>query len=216
MPDAPNGKIPYITVGERKSVGDSTICYRYLQKHENVPDVDAHLTDEERAISVSHRAWIEEWCYFLLLWDRYIDNPKAVKDGFFRNALPPRYRPFTGLIFTKVRRQLKKSLHLQGVSRHSREEILSFIEEAAKSISVLVGEKGLLEGRAASANACLLGLFVTIYNGPTMSPNWYREIGKYPNLRPWTEDMIAKYFPERKILPLQAENGSNMSTAKMQ
>src|SRR5438046_1458869 len=101
---------------------------------------------------MSHRAWIEEWCYFLLVWDRYIDNPKAVKKGFFRNALPPRYRPFTGLIFFKVRRYVKQSLHSQGVSRHNREEILLFIEEAAKSISVLVGEDGLLGGRAASAN----------------------------------------------------------------
>lgn len=165
---------------------------------------------------MSHKAWIEEWCYFLLLWDRYIDNPKAVKEEFFRNALPPRYRPFTGLLFFQVRRYVKKSLHLQGVLRHSREDILSFIEEAAKSISVLVGEKGLLEGKAAGANACVLGLFVTIYNGPTMSPNWYREIRKYPNLRPWTEGMIAKYFPERQILPLQPENGDKMSAAKMQ
>jgi len=165
---------------------------------------------------MSHRAWIEEWCYFLLVWDRYIDNPKAVKKGFFRNALPPRYRPFTGLIFFKVRRYVKQSLHSQGVSRHNREEILSFIEEAAKSISVLVGEDGLLGGRAASANACLLGLLVTIYNGPTMSPNWYREIRKYPNLRPWAEGMIAKYFPERKILPLQNDNGNKTSEAKKQ
>ena len=165
---------------------------------------------------MSHRAWIEEWCYFLLLWDRYIDNPKALKEGFLRNALPPRYRPFTGLLFIMLRRHMKKALHLQGVLRHNREEILSFIEEAAKSISVLVGENGLLVGRAASANACLLGFLVTIYNGPTMSPNWYREIRKYPNLRPWTESMIAKYFPERNILPLQTENGNKVPEAKIQ
>ena len=55
------------------------------------------------------------------------------------------------------------------------------------------------------ANACLLGLLITIYNGPTMSPNWYKEINKYPNLRIWTDGIIAKYFGERSILPLEME-----------
>jgi hypothetical protein len=111
---------------------------------------------------------------------------------------------------------LKKTLYLQGVTRHPKEEILSFIKEAAKALSVLCGEKGFLEGRAASANAILLGFFITIYNGPRMSPNWYREIQKYPNLRPWTDGMIAKYFPERKILPLESANTENITTEKLQ
>jgi hypothetical protein len=198
--------VPYITVGG-KAIGDSTLCYQYLQTHEGVADVDAHLTAEERAVTASHKAWIEEWCYFLLLWDRYIENHKATKEGFFRNALPPAYRPFTGLIFSHIRRYMKKTLHSQGVSRHSKPEILSFIGEAAKHFSVLCGERGFLDGRAATANACLFGLLITIYNGPTMSPNWYREISTFPNLRKWTEGMIAKYFGERSILPMEIAGG---------
>jgi hypothetical protein len=165
---------------------------------------------------MSHKAWMEEWCYFLLLWDRYIDNPKATKEGFFRNALPPSYRPFTGLIYIKVLRYLRKMLQLQGVTRHTKEEILSFIEEAAKSMSVLCGENGLLDGKAACANAYLLGFLITIYNGPKMSANWYKEVQKYPNLRTWIESMIAKYFPERKILPMQIESSNKTSTTKLQ
>ena len=171
-----------------------------------MPDVNAQLTDVEKALSESHRAWIEEWCYFLLIWDRYVANTGETKEKFFRAALPSRYRFITGILYKRVLRYLKKTLHGQGLLRHTREEILEFIEEAAKSISVLVGEKGLLEGRAAGANACLFGFLVTIYNGPTMSSNWYREIIKYPNLRQWTEGMITTYFPERKILDLQAAN----------
>ena len=118
------------------------------------------------------------------------------------------YRPFTGLIFLHIRRYIKKTLHCQGVSRHSKAEILTFIADAAKNLSVLCGEHGFLDGRAATANACLLGLLITIYNGPTMSPNWHREISKYPNLRTWTDGMIAKYFGERSILPIQSRGGS--------
>ena len=175
------------------------MCYRYLQAHENIGDVDAHLTDEERAVCTSHRAWIEEWCYFLLLWDRYIDNPKVVREGFFRGALPPKYRPFTKILFALVRKSIKKALHMQGVSRHSKEEILAAIGQAAKAMGVLIGENGFLDGRGNSANACVFGLFITVYQGPTMSPNWYNELRKYPNLRTWTEKMVAEYFPERKL-----------------
>jgi glutathione S-transferase len=207
-PHAPSGKIPYISLEGGESIGDSTLCYRYLQKHRNVPDVDVDLTPEECALSVSHKAWLEEWCYFLLLWDRYVENPRAVKEGFFRNALPPRYRPFTGILFVKVRGYIKKSLHLQGVSRHTKEEIISFIEEAARSLSVLVGEKGLLEGRAMSANAYAFGLLVTVYNGPQMCSHWFKELQKYPNLRAWTERMAEKYFPGRKVLAIDDVGGN--------
>jgi len=102
---------------------------------------------------------------------------------------------------------MKKTLHCQGVTRHSKVEILSFISDAAKHLSVLCGEHGLLGGRATTANACLLGHLITVYNGPTMSSNWYREISKYPNLRTWTDGMIAKYFGERSILPIQIADG---------
>jgi hypothetical protein len=88
---------------------------------------------------------------------------------------------------------------------------LTFIGEAAKHLSALCGENGFLDGRAASANACLLGLLVTVYNGPTMSSNWHHEGSKYPNLRTWTEGMIAKYFSERKIQPMQNVNGKDIS-----
>lgn len=171
-----------------------------MQTHENVPDVDTQLTEEEKAVSASHRAWIEEWCYFLLIWDRYIQNPKATREGFFRGALPPRYRLFTKILFNHVQKYIKKTLHLQGILRHSKEEILTAIGEAVKSISVLVGEKGFLDGKGRSANACLLGLLVTIYEGPTMSANWHKEVQKYPNLRAWMDKTIAEYFPERKLV----------------
>ena len=100
---------------------------------------------------------------------------------------------------------MKKTLYLQGVARHSKAEILSFIEEAVKSLSVLVGDKGFLEGRANGANACLFGLLVSVFNGPEMSAHWYKEVIKYPNLRKFTVEMAEKYFPERKIVDIQAQ-----------
>jgi hypothetical protein len=108
----------------------------------------------------------------------------------------------------KVRGYVKKTLHLQGVSRHTKDEIISFIDEAALSLSILVGDRGFIQGKAMNANACLFGFLITIYNGPLMCVHWHKAVEKYPNLRTWTEGMAEKYFPERKVLTKQDVRGN--------
>ena len=206
LPRGPKGKLPFIEL-EGKKIGDSTFCYKYLQEHEHLRDPDAHLDPTDRALVVSHKAWIEEYCYFVLLWDRYIVHPKETKKGFFVNALPPAYRPFSTPIYYKIKKYLKTTLWNQGIGRHSKKEILGIIEESARSLSVLVGEKGILEGRSKVLNAIVLGFLVTVYLGPTMSAHWHEEIVKYDNLRTWTEKMIEEYFPERKLPELKIIKG---------
>ena len=88
-------------------------------------------------------------------------------------------------------------LYGMGITRHSKEDIISFIAEASKAMSVIVGEKGFLDGRVCSANAILFGMLVGIQEAGEMTPTWNAEIGKYPNLMKWVEDMKIKYFPER-------------------
>jgi hypothetical protein len=82
--------------------------------------------------------------------------------------------------------------------RHSREEIVGFIEEATKGMGDLVGESGMFEGRECSSNAFLFGLLVALTQTTDLCPIWNLEIGKYPNLRKWMESWVVKYFPERK------------------
>ena len=88
-------------------------------------------------------------------------------------------------------------LYGMGITRHSKEEIVSFISEAAKAMSVLVGKTGFFDGRVCSANATLFGVLVGIQEAGKMTSTWNIEIAKYPNLVEWVEDMKKKYFPER-------------------
>jgi hypothetical protein len=134
-------------------------------------------------------------------------HPKETKKGFFYNALPPLYRPFCRLVFIKIKRYFKLKFGNQGISRHSKAEIVGFIEEAARSLSVLVGDNGILEGRSKELNAIVLGFLVTVYIGPTMSAFWHEEIVKYENLRSWTEKMIEEFFPDRKLPELTKSHG---------
>jgi len=178
-------------------LGDSTLCYMYLREHHGIPDVDAALTDHERAEAAVYRAWLEEWLYFLTVWDRWIDNWYVTRETFFRQYIP--FWPLRVVVFNFIYRNIASTLYGNGTMRHSREEILGMIEEGYKTLSVLVGEKGLFDGKPCAVNAYLGGLMVSVMDGKEVTVNSYREISKYPNLKKWTEEWAAKYFPERKI-----------------
>ena len=144
-----------------------------------------------------YKAWLEEWIYFLLVWDRWIDNWYETREKYFTKDIP--FYPIRVIIFNIIWRKLSLTLYWKGITRHSREEIISFIAESAKVLSEFVGEKGLFDGKPCSVNAIVSGLLISVYELPELNKTSYEEFSKYPNLRRWTESMVAKYFPERKL-----------------
>ena len=91
------------------------------------------------------------------------------------------------------------TLYGNGLLRHSRDEIVGFITEAVKTLSVLVGEKGLIEGKECSVNAFLIGFLIAVFEFPDLCPVLCGEISKYPNLMSYRETIAEKYFPDRKL-----------------
>jgi glutathione S-transferase len=194
---APKRKLPFISFPSGEQIADSTLCYRYLKQHKNFPDIDDSLTEKEKAQSVAYKAFLEEWVYFLVIWEKWIDQWYKTREAFFGKVIP--LYPMRVLVFTFIYRDLNKMLYSMGIARHSKEDILSFIADAIKAISVLVGDTGLFGGRACSANAYLFGLLVAIIQMPDLCPVFNAEVAKYPNLRRWTESWVERYFPERKL-----------------
>jgi hypothetical protein len=168
-----------------------------LKQHKNIPDVDDALTEQERAQNTAYKAWLEEWVYFLMVWEKWIDNWYPTRETFFAKAIP--FYPMRVVIFNFVYRDINDMMYKKGIGRHAKEDIVSFIVESVKTISVLVGDKGLLEGKPCSANAFLFGLLVAVMLTPDLTPIWNAEVAKYPNLKRWTESWVEKYFPERKL-----------------
>ena len=76
---------------------------------------------------------------------------------------------------------------------------MGFIAEAVKAMSVLVGEKGMFEGKKCSVNAFMMGILVSVYEWPELNRSWLPEVEKYPNLKRWMEGMVKEYFPERTL-----------------
>jgi len=81
----------------------------------------------------------------------------------------------------------------------SKEDIVAIIAEAVKTLSVLVGDTGMFEGKPCSVSAFLFGILVVMYEWPKLNKAWTAELVRYPNLRNWIERMIARYYPEREF-----------------
>jgi hypothetical protein len=134
--------------------------------------------------------------YFLGVWDKWIDNWYETRETFFLREIP--LYPVRVIVFNLIYRNISSLMYGKGITRHSREEILSLIADGVKTMSVLVGEKGLFDGKPCAVNAFLFGMLVSFLEGPETNKAFHGEISKYPNLKRWTESMNEKYFPERK------------------
>jgi hypothetical protein len=132
-----------------------------------------------------------------MIWDKWIDNWYPTRESFFAKSIP--IYPLRVVVFNIVYRKLASMLYTKGITRHSKEEIQGFIAESAKGMSVLVGERGLFDGKKCSANAFMMAILISIYEWPELNTSWFHEVDKYPNLKTWMEKMVKEYFPERKL-----------------
>eukprot|EP01122_Echinamoeba_exundans_P008508 TRINITY_DN282_c0_g1_i2.p1 TRINITY_DN282_c0_g1~~TRINITY_DN282_c0_g1_i2.p1 ORF type:complete len:159 (+),score=30.65 TRINITY_DN282_c0_g1_i2:419-895(+) len=67
-------KLPFIQIGD-KVINDSGLIISYLKK--NFKDIDAHLTAEQKSISVAFTRLVEEHLYFGSVYFRWIYEQSA-------------------------------------------------------------------------------------------------------------------------------------------
>ena len=126
-----------------------------------------------------------------------MDNWYLTREKFLKSAIP--IWPLRVVIFNFIYRNVSGTLYGNGLLRHSRDEIVGFITEAVTTLSVLVGKKGLIEGKECSVNPFLIGFLIAVFEFPDLCPVLCGEISKYPNLMSYRETMAEKYFPDRKL-----------------
>jgi hypothetical protein len=189
--------LPFISLPTGEKISDSTRCFQYLKDVKNATDIDEALSPQERAASVAYKVWLEDWLYFLMLWDRFIDNWYETREGLVAEALP--FYPIRVVLFKILYRRYATTLRNKGILGKSRENVVAIITEAVKTLSVLVGDTGMFDRKPCSVSAFLFGILVAMYEWPKLNKAWTAELIKYPNLRSWTEGMVARYYPEREF-----------------
>ncbi len=186
----PKGKEPYIEDGEVR-LGDSTLIIDYLQAKYGI-DLDAGLSSEQCAISVAFQTLIEEHLYWVIVYNRWIDerNWPNVSKLFF-GRLPPLLRQTVPPI---ARRVVRRQLHAQGMGRHSAEEIYAFGTRDLAAIADYLADKLFMHGESASLiDACAFATIANIVEPPFESPV-RKEARRHANLLSYFERMRDAYF----------------------
>ncbi len=190
---APKGKLPYID-DDSETIADSTFIRWHLEKKYQI-DFDRGLTAEQRAIAWAFEKMLEEHLYWALVHARWIDDANFAKGprSFFR-AAPAPIRP---LVIAMVRRQLRRTLHGQGLGRHSPEEIVALGTRSIEATADFLDIKPFMMGADptgldATAFAFVAGVLCPLFETPLRTAG-----ERHDNLKRYVGRMTARFYPEQ-------------------
>lgn len=188
----PKGKLPFIEYDGQR-MGDSHLIINHLEQTAQAP-MDAHLSDAQKAQSLIARRMLDEHLAWVIIYIRWAPekNANIIKNTFFA-AIPSFIR---GFLFRKIRRYMLQSIRLQGISRHSVEEICALAEEDIRALSVLLGDNPYFFGNAPSTlDAVAYAYLASIIHAPIESPI-KRFTLEQTNLVSLCERIDAQYFKD--------------------
>ncbi len=181
--NTPKGKLPYMNIGGR-SLADSELIGSYLDERTNGA-VFAGLTDAQKGHGWAATRLAEDHLYWLMVGSRWLDDkwwPNVV-GGFF-GIFPAIIRPVATYF---ARKEVTKTLYLQGLGRHSHEEQEGFAHRDFAALQGCVSAEGFLCGATPnyfdySVAAVLAGIYD---NEPA---TWLTTLAMdYPDLREYTD-----------------------------
>ena len=182
---APKHKLPYIKDGE-KIIADSALIINYL-KSTYGDKLDQNLTSEQKAIALGIQRLCEEHLYWLIVYDRWVDDAgwKIINPVFFAKL------PFMLKLFVPelIRKKQKKACYKQGIGRFTAEERLLLGNQDIDAIVELLGNKDYFFGNNPTAIDATIWAFITVLlNTPV--PSKLREyVQSIESLRKYDERM---------------------------
>ena len=186
---APRGKLP-VLVDESKVIPDSAHIQRYLETAHGI-DFDGDMTVEQRAVATAFRRLVEHHLYFINTYLRWNDTGDAVRDEYFAEV-PGLLRNF---VFNQVRKRVNRTLDLQGLSRHSRDQMLAFAYEDVNAIAAQLGSKPFMLGeRATSLDATVWAAISNLIDCTLPSPVGEHAKG-HANLVAYNEHCRETFYP---------------------
>lgn len=198
---APTGKLPYIEDGNQ-IVGDSSLAIEHLIRRYG-DTLDQHLNDNERATALAFRRLLEEHLYWVLVYSRWVvaENWPQVRQAFF-GGLP---MPLRLIVPPLVRLQTRRALYLQGIGRHSSNEIFSMgINDISAVSDFLGGNSFFLGSRPSSIDATVYAFIANIILAPVESP-LKRHALRLQNLQSYCAQMRRRFYLTDNLPPEPAK-----------
>lgn len=189
---APKGKLPFID-DEGEIIADSQFIIEHLEKKHGHP-LDSHLTEQQKAIAYLTTKSIDENLYFALVYSRWQDDESwpRVKNAFF-GKFPV---PFKWIVPRVARKQVIRTLHGQGISRHSKPEIQDICRKTFQALSDLIGENHYVFGdKPCSLDATIFAFLAEFILAEL--DNSFNEIARsYPVLVKYCQRIFKEYYVE--------------------
>ncbi len=189
---APKGKMPVLIDGDT-IVPDTTFIRFHLEDRHGI-NVDKGLSARERGIAWSVEKMLEESLYFAIMHERW-----AIDENFDRgprNFFDMIPAPMRGLVVRMVRRQVRRNMWGQGISRHSRADICRLAGRILTSLSDVMGDNKYLMGpRACGADATVFS-FVAGSLCPVFDSEILTQARSQKNLVDYNQRMMAEFYPD--------------------
>lgn len=189
---APKGKLPYIE-DDGKRVADSSFIRMHLEQRRGI-DFDQGLDQAAKGIAWAFEKLCEDNLYWAMVHERWMDaaNFDRGPRRFF-DVAPAPLRP---LIMAKVRRDLKRTLHGQGVGRHTREEISALAVRGIEAIAGQLGSKPYLMGAAPCGADASVFATVAGFLSPAFASATKAAIEGQANLVAYRDRGMRLWFPQ--------------------
>ena len=187
---APKGKLPYLH-DDGKTIADSTFIRLHLENKYGI-DFDRGLTPAQRGTAWAVDKMLEDHLYWIIIRWRWLQDANFAKGpSIFFAGIPAPVRPIvTGI----VRRSLRKTLHLNGIGRHSDEELTELATRLLLAISgMLEGNEYItgptISGADATTYAFMLSALCPLFDSPLRT-----KAESLPNIVAYCERMTRKFY----------------------
>lgn len=186
----PKGKLPFIKDGDT-TIPDSTFIFKYLLDRYQYP-IDDHLSPQQHAMGVALSKMLEEHLYWVIVRDRWIDpvNWNKISKQFF-GGMPPVIRSVVPLI---ARASVKRSLHGQGLGRHSVEELQRLAKDDIQTVSDILGSNEFILGDKSSSYDASVYAFISSILFCTLDTPSKQTVLGFDNLVRYCERIQKTYY----------------------
>ena len=190
---APKGKLPYIRDASGTIIDDSTLIRFHLERHLGV-DFDTGLSPAERGTAWAFEKLCEDHLYWVVMRERWLNDRNFDKGPRrFFDVLP---RPLRPLVAAKVRRDVRKALHGQGLGRHTFGQMDEIAVRGIAAIADVLADKDFLMGpnpcgADASVFACVASMLSEYFETAVRDA-----ASRHANLVAYRDRGMARWFPE--------------------
>ena len=189
---APKGKAPYLN-DNGTIIADSHFIQRHLETKYGV-DFSGGYGPAELATGWALSRMVEEHLYFLTLHLRWLDDENFKKGpAQFFSGIPAPFRPFISGI---IRKKQRKTLHLQGLGRHTEEERVALAVGDLQAVEETLASNPYILGKTVSGADASVHGFLWAASAPMFKSGIKDHLRSRPVLVNYIKNMRQRYFPE--------------------